>query len=149
MKNIYDALRSKETELARLQQEIEILRSAAKLLTDDTDAKPDAPKVSHGPISLTQLQMICGVLTDKGQPMRLDNIVVAIEQKYRQKIKSNNLSSLIYRNLKSKNKLLRKEAAPNTFGLIEWPAVIKRHELNINSLPLISVSNESEGHRES
>jgi hypothetical protein len=38
MKNIYDVLRSKEQELVRVRKEIEALRVAARLLSDDAPA---------------------------------------------------------------------------------------------------------------
>jgi hypothetical protein len=37
MKNIYDVIKQKETQLARLQKELETLRYAAKLLDDDAE----------------------------------------------------------------------------------------------------------------
>src|SRR4051812_32514399 len=38
MKNVYEVLRQKELELARLEKEVEALRVAAPLLSDDKDA---------------------------------------------------------------------------------------------------------------
>jgi hypothetical protein len=40
MKNVYEVLRQKELEISRLQKEVEALRVAAPLLSEDTDAKP-------------------------------------------------------------------------------------------------------------
>ena len=37
MKNVYEVLRQKELEMARLEKEVEALRVAAPLLSDDTD----------------------------------------------------------------------------------------------------------------
>ena len=37
MKNVYEVLRQKELELARLEKEVEALRVAAPLLSDDKD----------------------------------------------------------------------------------------------------------------
>ncbi|MFB3916857.1 MAG: hypothetical protein ACE14M_09010 [Terriglobales bacterium] len=46
MKNIYEVLRQKETELSRLTKEIEALHIAIRLLADDSDAQPEAtPKL--------------------------------------------------------------------------------------------------------
>ena len=42
MKNVYEVLRQKELELARLEKEVEALRVAAPLLSDDKDAGIDA-----------------------------------------------------------------------------------------------------------
>ena len=41
MKNVYEVLRQKELELARLEKEVEALRVAAPLLSDDKDAAVD------------------------------------------------------------------------------------------------------------
>ena len=41
MKNVYEVLRQKELELARLEKEVEALRVAAPLLSDDKDAGSD------------------------------------------------------------------------------------------------------------
>ena len=42
MKNVYEVLRQKELELSRLEKEVEALRVAAPLLSDDKDANPEA-----------------------------------------------------------------------------------------------------------
>jgi hypothetical protein len=42
MKNVYEVLRQKELELARLEKEVEALRVAAPLLSDDKDMVSDA-----------------------------------------------------------------------------------------------------------
>jgi hypothetical protein len=44
MKNVYEVLRQKELELTRLEREIEALRLAAPLLTDEKDQLAEAPK---------------------------------------------------------------------------------------------------------
>jgi hypothetical protein len=56
MKNVYEVLRQKELEMSRLEKEVEALRVAAPLLSDDKDvaadsvAKPTlAPAVSSAP----------------------------------------------------------------------------------------------------
>jgi hypothetical protein len=41
MKNVYEVLRQKELELARLEKEVEALRVAAPLLSDDKDMATD------------------------------------------------------------------------------------------------------------
>lgn len=43
MKNVYEVLRQKELELARLEKEVEALRVAAPLLSDDKEATSDTP----------------------------------------------------------------------------------------------------------
>jgi hypothetical protein len=42
MKNVYEVLRQKELELARLEKEVEALRVAAPLLSDDKDSMAEA-----------------------------------------------------------------------------------------------------------
>jgi len=56
MKNVYEVLRQKELELARLEKEVEALRVAAPLLSDDKDlvsdttvAKPTLTATSPAP----------------------------------------------------------------------------------------------------
>jgi hypothetical protein len=49
MKNIYDVLKQKESEIQQLQKEIEALRIAATLLADDTDARPVAAAAVAAP----------------------------------------------------------------------------------------------------
>lgn len=45
MKNVYEVLRQKELELTRLEKEVEALRIAAPLLSDEAkDLVPEAPK---------------------------------------------------------------------------------------------------------
>lgn len=43
MRNVYEVLRQKELELARLEKEVEALRVAAPLLSDDKEASQDLP----------------------------------------------------------------------------------------------------------
>lgn len=62
MKNVYEVLRQKELELARLEKEVEALRVAAPLLSDDKDslietgAKPTlaTPTPTQQPIRIPQ-----------------------------------------------------------------------------------------------
>lgn len=61
MKNVYEVLRQKELELARLEKEVEALRVAAPLLSDDKEAGTEAPKptlttapVAQQPIRIPQ-----------------------------------------------------------------------------------------------
>jgi hypothetical protein len=44
MKNVYEVLRQKELELARLEKEVEALRVAAPLLSDEGKDLMDTPK---------------------------------------------------------------------------------------------------------
>jgi hypothetical protein len=44
MKNVYEVLRQKELELARLEKEVEALRIAAPLLSDEKEAATETPR---------------------------------------------------------------------------------------------------------
>ena len=44
MKNVYEVLRQKELELARLEKEVEALRVAAPLLSDEKESSVETPK---------------------------------------------------------------------------------------------------------
>jgi hypothetical protein len=67
MKNVYEVLRQKELELARLEKEVEALRVAAPLLSDDKDLSSDtvstkptltaAPSATQQPIRIPQPQV--------------------------------------------------------------------------------------------
>jgi hypothetical protein len=64
MKNVYEVLRQKELELARLEKEVEALRVAAPLLSDD---KEPATEISKPTLTAAPPQ----------QPMRIPPPVVA------------------------------------------------------------------------
>jgi hypothetical protein len=46
MKNVYEVLRQKELELTRLEKEVEALRVAAPLLSEEKESLSEAPKPS-------------------------------------------------------------------------------------------------------
>jgi hypothetical protein len=46
MKNVYEVLRQKELELTRLEKEVEALRVAAPLLSEEKEQQGEAPKPS-------------------------------------------------------------------------------------------------------
>ena len=46
MKNVYEVLRQKELELTRLEKEVEALRVAAPLLSEEKEQLAEAPKPS-------------------------------------------------------------------------------------------------------
>ena len=60
MKNVYEVLRQKELELARLEKEVEALRVAAPLLSDDKDINSDTanPKPTLASATATSQQPI-------------------------------------------------------------------------------------------
>ena len=64
MKNVYEVLRQKELELTRLEKEVEALRVAAPLLSEEKEQLAEAPKPS---------------LTASGpqQPVRIPPVVAA------------------------------------------------------------------------
>lgn len=49
MKNVYEVLRQKELELTRLEKEVEALRVAAPLLSEEKEQMAEAPKPSLAP----------------------------------------------------------------------------------------------------
>ncbi len=63
MKNVYEVLRQKELELAKLEKEVEALRVAAPLLSDEKEASAEAKPT----LAATQTQ----------QPIRIPPPVVA------------------------------------------------------------------------
>jgi hypothetical protein len=112
MKNVFDILRHKEIELRRLQEEVEALRIAARLLADEHDQPPAT--LSGKP---SQVHMIRMVLDEKRQPMHVSEISTAIEKKFRVKIKPAYIGPVIHRQL---GKVFFKSDRPNTFGLLTW-----------------------------
>ena len=66
MKNVYEVLRQKEQELIRLEKEVEALRVAAPLLSDDKDSITDG---DHKPT-------LAGTVTSQ-QPIRIPQAAVA------------------------------------------------------------------------
>ncbi len=64
MKNVYEVLRQKELELTRLEKEVEALRVAAPLLSEEKEQIAEAPKPS---LTATAPQ----------QPVRIPPVVAA------------------------------------------------------------------------
>jgi len=62
MKNVYEVLRQKELELTRLEKEVEALRVAAPLLSEEKESMAEAPKPT---------------LTSTQQPIRIPAPVAA------------------------------------------------------------------------
>ncbi|MFZ0478542.1 MAG: hypothetical protein WAL71_05285 [Terriglobales bacterium] len=58
MKNVYEVLRQKELELARLEKEVEALRVAAPLLSEDKEPIIETPKPTLTPVAAQQQQPI-------------------------------------------------------------------------------------------
>lgn len=54
MKNVYEVLRQKEQEMARLEKEVEALRIAAPLLSDEKEQVVEAPKPSLAAVNTQQ-----------------------------------------------------------------------------------------------
>ncbi len=53
MKNVYEVLRQKELEVSRLEKEVEALRVAAPLLSEDGEAEDDYPPTLQGAVNDT------------------------------------------------------------------------------------------------
>ena len=63
MKNVYEVLRQKELELTRLEKEVEALRVAAPLLSEEKETLAEAPKPT--------------LTTTQPQPVRIPPVVAA------------------------------------------------------------------------
>ena len=48
MRDVYEVLRQKEREVSRLKREVEALRVAAPLVSEDDQAKDDQPTLKRG-----------------------------------------------------------------------------------------------------
>jgi hypothetical protein len=132
-RTIHDLLRQKEADLARLQTEVQALRIASDLLADArSDRKTEVSPTdnrradSNSSGGTSQSEMIQAVLSEANKPMKLADIAAGIRVKFNKEVKENNLSSLIYRNIKSPQPIFRKEPQPNTFALVGWPTTIGR-----------------------
>ena len=72
MKNVYEVLRQKELELARLEKEVEALRVAAPLLSDDKDVGSDTvtakPTLTAAPSAAQQPSRIPQPAVSQVQP---------------------------------------------------------------------------------
>jgi hypothetical protein len=68
MRNVYEVLRQKELEMARLEKEVEALRVAAPLLSDDKDSGQDLPAVKPALATGTSQQ----------QPIRIPQAAVNV-----------------------------------------------------------------------
>jgi hypothetical protein len=70
MKNVYEVLRQKELELARLEKEVEALRVAAPLLSDGNEASSDIA---------TAKPTLAAATTAPQQPIRIPQPQVAAQ----------------------------------------------------------------------
>ncbi len=113
MKNVYEVIRQKEIQLHQLEEEIEALKLAAKLLTDEKD------KRSRRGESISQAEMIRVVLLGSSGPLHVSIIGEAIQKKYKKKIKPAHLSAVIHGHIKKGRLFYKVKDKPNTFGLSE------------------------------
>ena len=70
MKNVYEVLRQKELELARLEKEVEALRVAAPLLSDDKDAAEGKPTLATATTPQQPIRMAQSAVNAAPQPAR-------------------------------------------------------------------------------
>jgi hypothetical protein len=68
MKNVYEVLRQKELELARLEKEVEALRVAAPLLSDEKEQLGEVPKPALTAAPSSQPIRIPPVVTAQAAP---------------------------------------------------------------------------------
>lgn len=128
MKNLYDTLQKKEATLHQIvsdmatlrerlnniEEEVNALRIAAKILADDDTKNENVAKDSK-----THWQMIRTVLLEWGRPLHVKDISSEIDAKFDRKITPDTISSMIYRYIKA-GKYFKKTEKPNTFALVEW-----------------------------
>ena len=127
MKNIFDVLRTKEAQLQQLEQEVAALRLAARLLSDEQEARTSK---SHEPI--TQPEMIRSVMLEADQPMHSSAIGEALQRKYKKKIKPTHIVAIIYRCIKNNRLFYKVEDKSGTFYLLE-----KRQSPEVRTLKAI------------
>jgi hypothetical protein len=74
MKNVYEVLRQKELELSRLEKEVEALRVAAPLLSDDKEAGVDSsnnkPTLASSSVAQQPIRIPQPALNANPQPAR-------------------------------------------------------------------------------
>jgi hypothetical protein len=70
MKNVYEVLRQKELELTRLEKEVEALRVAAPLLSEEKEQISEAPKPSLTATASQQPVRIPPVVASAPAPAR-------------------------------------------------------------------------------
>lgn len=116
MKDILSLLHQKEEQLKLLYKQVEALRVAAQLMSEEQKLVGGAAE-SETP---TQPEMIRAVLSEKGEPMHVSKISEAIRKKYSKKLKPLYLTSIIYRLMKKGKLFYKVSDKPGTFGLIEW-----------------------------
>jgi hypothetical protein len=114
MKNVYEILRQKKVDLKALQEEVDALEIAARLLGEEHDRA--VVPMDEEP---SQPQMIRAILLAQGKSMLASDISEAISLKYHKFIKPEYIAATIYRYIK-KHKYFAKTDSPNTFALIEW-----------------------------
>jgi hypothetical protein len=68
MKNVYEVLRQKELELTRLEKEVEALRVAAPLLSEEKETLAEAPKPSLAASAAPQPLRIPPVVAAQAAP---------------------------------------------------------------------------------
>lgn len=114
MPTIEEVLQQKESELLRLQEDIEALRRAARIM-----ARVQAGKPASGPASkkVSQPVMAKVVLEAHHREMHVKDIAEGIKAKFGVEIKPSYLAPAIYRQIGS---MFYKSEKPNTFGLLEW-----------------------------
>ena len=70
MKNVYEVLRQKELELARLEKEVEALRVAAPLLSEEKEPMVEAPKPTLTQTAQQPIRIPAPVAQAVNQPAR-------------------------------------------------------------------------------
>jgi hypothetical protein len=74
MKNVYEVLRQKELELTRLEKEVEALRVAAPLLSEEKEPQAEMPKPSlaaSAPSQPVRIPPVVAAQSAAGSPARV------------------------------------------------------------------------------
>lgn len=107
----------KQTELARVQRELEALILARRLMKEATTTQA----ADTGSKKSSQPEMIEITLREYGRPMHVKEIAKVVSKKAGKKLKPDYLSSVIYRYLKLGKRFRKVAGAPNTFALLDAP----------------------------
>jgi len=115
MKDIYSVLAQKQSELAALAREVEALRIAAKLLSDEKVSKADTENMS-------QPQMVVSILEAADKDLHVKEIAAEMRKRFKKDVQTNNLSVLLYRYASRNRHFYKASGKPNTYGLLKWKA---------------------------
>ena len=115
MKDIFKVLSEKQKQLNILQREVDALRVATQLLSDDS-ASP------AGDSEMSQPQMVQAILEAHGKPMHVSEIAQQMKKQYKKTVKVENLAVLLYRYAQRGRRFFKEPNKKNTYGLLKQEA---------------------------